>query len=249
MAKRRKTVVAGRLVFETAYTAALPSDTEHVRQAKMKMSSAARRRLNLKAASRQLELLIAANFTPRDLVVTLTYDDEHLPQSRAEAVKNLKKFFRALREARRRQKLPDLKYIYVTESKHEHGRWHHHVILNGTGNDMETIRSLWTYGEQVNIEMLDDTQYRALAEYLAKEPREAGSANGKRMWTPSKGLTRPTVQSDWIDDRATLEPPPGATVLESVTERNEWGEYVYLKYLLPDPKPRRCRPSRRKKNE
>ena len=241
MAKRRKTVVAGRLVFETAYTAALPSDTEHVRQAKMKMSSAARRRLNLKAASRQLELLIAANFTRRD--------DEHLPQSRAEAVKNLKKFFRALREARRRQKLPDLKYIYVTESKHEHGRWHHHVILNGTGNDMETIRSLWTYGEQVNIEMLDDTQYRALAEYLAKEPCEAGSANGKRMWTPSKGLTRPTVQSDWIDDRATLEPPPGATVLESVTERNEWGEYVYLKYLLPDPKPRRCRPSRRKKNE
>ncbi len=63
----------------------------------MKMSSAARRRLNLKAASRQLELLIAANFTRRDLVVTLTYDDEHLPQSRAEAVKNLKKFFRALR--------------------------------------------------------------------------------------------------------------------------------------------------------
>ena len=61
MAKRRKTVVAGRLVFETAYTAALPSDAEHVRQAKMKMSSAARRRLNLKAACRQLELLIAAN--------------------------------------------------------------------------------------------------------------------------------------------------------------------------------------------
>ena len=57
------------------------------------------------------------------------------------------------------------------------------------------------------------------------------------------------MQSDWIDDRATLEPPPGATVLESVTERNEWGEYVYLKYLLPDPKPKRCRPSRRKKNE
>ena len=114
---------------------------------------------------------------------------------------------------------------------------------------METIRSLWAYGEQVNIEPLDDTQYRALAEYLAKEPREAGSSNGKRMWTPSRGLKRPEITSDWIDDRATLEPPPGATVLESVTERNEWGEYVYLKYLLPDPKPRRCRPSRRRKRE
>ena len=231
MAKRRKTVVAGRLVFETAYPAALPSDAEHVRQAKTKMSSAARRRLNLKAACRQLELLIAANFDRRDLVVTLTYDDEHLPQSRAEAVKNLKKFFRALRGVRRRQGLPELKYIYVTEGKHEHGRWHHHLILNGTGNDMETIRSLWVYGEQVNIEPLDDTQYRALAEYLAR------------------GLKRPEITSDWIDDRATLEPPPGATVLESVTERNEWGEYVYLKYLLPDPKPRRCRPSRRRKRE
>ena len=206
MAKRRKTVVAGRLVFETAYPAALPSDAEHVRQAKTKMSSAARRRLNLKAACRQLELLIAANFDRRDLVVALTYDDAHLPQSRAEAVKNLKKFFRALRGVRRRQGLPELKYIYVTE-------------------------------------------YRALAEYLAKEPREAGSSNGKRRWTPSRGLKRPEITSDWIDDRATLEPPPGATVLESVTERNEWGEYVYLKYLLPDPKPRRCRPSRRRKRE
>lgn len=247
--KRRKTVRAGRLVMETAYTAALPSDAEHIRQAKTKMSSAARRRLNLKAACRQFELLIAANFDRRDLVVTLTYDDDHLPETRAEAVKCLKKFIRALRQVRKRQGLPTLKYIYVTESKHEHGRWHHHLILNGTGNDMETIRSLWIYGEQVNIDILDDTQYRALAEYFAKEPREAGTSNGKRMWTPSKGLTRPAVQSDWIDDRTTLEPPPGATILESITERNEWGEYVYLKYLLPDPKPRRCRPSRRKKTE
>ena len=174
MAKRRKTVVAGRLVFETAYPAALPSDAEHVRQAKTKMSSAARRRLNLKAACRQLELLIAANFDRRDLVVTLTYDDAHLPQSRAEAVKNLKRFFRALRGVRRRQGLPELKYIYVTEGKHEHGRWHHHLILNGTGNDMETIRSLWAYGEQVNIEPLDDTQYRALAEYQHRSRRFGG---------------------------------------------------------------------------
>ena len=28
-----------------------------------------------------------------------------------------------------------------------------------------------------------------------------------------------------------------------------YNEKGYLKYLLPDPKPRRCRPSRRKKNE
>ena len=246
MAKRRKQIIAGRLVSELAYTVAYPHDPEHVRQEKRKMSTKARQRQNIKAACKALEMLIAANFTARDLVLTLTYRNKDLPDSRKDAVGNLKKLFRDLR-AYRKARGQELKYIYVTESKHEKGRLHHHVVINSTGADLDVIKSLWRWGDDIEMDYVDTRQYRALAEYLAKEPKEAGARNGKRMWTPSKNLARPIQKCDWIDDRVTLEPPPGATVLESSSERNEFGEYVYLKYLLPEIKPRPCRTSRRRR--
>lgn len=210
------------------------------------MSTKARQRQNIKAACKALELLIAANFTARDLVLTLTYRNKDLPDSRKDAVGNLKKLFRDLR-AHRKARGQELKYIYVTESKHEKGRLHHHVIINSTGADLDVIKSLWRWGDDIEMDYVDTRQYRALAEYLAKEPKEVGARNGKRMWTPSKNLARPIQKCDWIDDRVTLEPPPGATVLESSSERNEFGEYVYLKYMLPEIKPRPCRTSRRRR--
>lgn len=246
MAKRRKQIIAGRLVSELAYTVAYPHDPEHVRQEKRKMSTKARQRQNIKAACKALELLIAANFTARDLVLTLTYRNKDLPDSRKAAVGNLKKFFRDLR-AHRKARGQELKYIYVTESKHEKGRLHHHVVINSTGADLDVIKSLWRWGDDIEMDYVDTPQYRALAEYLSKEPKEAGARNSKRMWTPSKNLARPIQKCDWIDDRVTLEPPPGATVLESSSERNEFGEYVYLKYMLPEIKPRPCRTSRRRR--
>lgn len=246
MAKRRKQIIAGRLVSECAYTVAYPHDPEHVRQEKRKMSTKARQRQNIKAACKSLEMLLAANFSMRDIVLTLTYRDEDLPHSREDAVKCLKKFFRDLRQHRKKRG-EELKYIYVTESRHEQGRFHHHVVLNSTGADLDVIKSLWRWGDDIEMDYVDTRQYRALAEYLAKEPKEAGTQNGKRMWTPSKNLQRPIQKTDWIDDRVTLEPPPGATVLEFSSERNEFGEYVYLKYMLPEIKPRPCRSSRRKR--
>ena len=248
MAKRHKMIIAGRLVSEIAYSVAHPRDPEHVRQAKTKMSTKARQKQNLKAACRALELLLAANFTGRDLVLTLTYRDADLPEDRTAAVRCLRRFFRDLRAARKKQG-QELKYLYVTESKHERGRLHHHVVMNATGRDLEVIRSLWRWGDDIEMRPVEVWHYQALAEYLAKEPKEAGTSNGKRMWTPSRNLKRPEQKCGWLDERMTLSPPPGALVLESSSERNEFGEYVYLKYLLPEPAPRPCRPARRKINK
>ena len=199
MAKRRKQIIAGRLVSECAYTVAYPHDPEHVRQEKRKMSTKARQRQNIKAACKSLEMLLAANFSMRDIVLTLTYRDEDLPHSREDAVKCLKKFFRDLRQHRKKRG-EELKYIYVTESRHEQGRFHHHIVLNSTGADLDVIKSLWRWGDDIEMDYVDTRQYRALAEYLAKEPKEAGTQNGKRMWTPSKNLQRPIQKTDWIDD-------------------------------------------------
>ena len=68
-----------------------------------------------------------------------------------------------------------------------------------------------------------------------------------RSWSASQGLAKPREINEWIDDATTLTPPPGVTVLDGGGKRNEFGEFIYLKYLLPLEKPRKTRPPRRGK--
>lgn len=243
MAKRRKVIRAGRIVYATISSMAHPSDPDHVRSAKEKCSTAARQRLNMKKSWQKLELLLSTNFDRHDLHVVLTYRDADLPPGRAAALIKLRKFLRQLRDARRRQGLP-LRYVYITEGLHGDKRLHHHLVINGTGRDLELLRSLWIWGDDIHLEALDTyAGYEALAKYLTKEPRDAGAPNGKRCWTPSLNLKRPEVDASWVPDDVTLCAPPGAVVLDSDSIRNEYGEFTYIKYMLPDkPHKKKSRP-------
>lgn len=239
--KRRKTIRAGRLVHDCAYTMLYPSDAPRVRREKRKCSSAARQRMNMKRAAQKLELLLAANFNQRDLVLSLDYDDEHLPETRQEAAQKLRKFLRQLR-AHRRKRGEDLKYIYITEGLHGGQRVHHHLVVNGTGADLEILRSLWVYGGVDLAQFSLRDGYFALAEYLTKEPRNGDrTRNGERCWTPSMNLAKPETESSLLPDGLTLSVPPGAVVLDSDSIRNEFGEFIYLKYLLPEVPERRTK--------
>lgn len=186
MAKRLKTITAGRLVVVGCYTIPTPRSTERERKALREISSAAQMTINANRSWQRLELLLAANFGRRDLHVVLTYDDEHLPANRQAAVQRVRKMLPQLR-AVRKSRGQELKYIYVTEQlSSEGGRLHHHMVVNGTGADLDVLRSLWPYGE-VELETLDTWQgYEALAKYLTKEPRELGIL-----------LTKGTVKQDW----------------------------------------------------
>ena len=82
MKKRKKVIEAGTLRIAAAYTPPAPCDPEHIRAAKSRATTAARKALNLKAAYRRLELLLEANFTPADFMVTLTYRPKDLPPTR-----------------------------------------------------------------------------------------------------------------------------------------------------------------------
>lgn len=235
MAKRIKTITAGRLVVVGCYTIPTPRSSDRERRALREISSAAQERMNLKRSWQKLEVLLAANFTRHDLHLVFTYDDEHLPPDRAEAVKRLKKMIVQLR-AYRRARDQETRYIYVTEQlSAEGGRLHHHMILNGTGEDLEAVRSLWPYGE-VELEPLDLWEgYEALAKYLTKEPRECGKPEtGARTWAASIGLKKPIVESEVVRDHLTIAPPPGAIILSSPPPiRNEFGEFTTIKYYLP----------------
>ena len=78
--KRLKKQMAGRLVRAVCYTQVLATDAPRARAEKAKCSTAARRKLNYRFAYQKLQMQLAANFTRRDLYVTLTYDDAHLPR-------------------------------------------------------------------------------------------------------------------------------------------------------------------------
>lgn len=247
MAKRKKTITAGNLVLATLASMPLPRDPEYVRAEKSRCMSAARARLNLKHSCQKLELLLAANFTSNDYYITLTYEDQHLPSSRPAAKKLLTKFITRLR-AHRRARNQTLKYIYVTEGMHGNKRVHHHIVINGY-NDIDDIISLWSQGAVKHMH-IDPRQFSDLARYLTKEPRDGIPQNGKRCWTPSINLSKPTAQSEIVADDLSLVAPKGAIILERVENQTEFGEFVYLKYFLPGPTPRPlCRPSKQYKPE
>ncbi len=240
--KRMITVLAGRLFFGVCYTQARAYDPPQVRAAKSKVSSEARRKVNLRRAWQKLMLLLAANFDTSALVVTLTYDDEHLPGSRKEALAKIGKYLTLLRREFRREGR-ELRYVYCTEHKHGDGRWHHHLVVPAAS--FELIRSLWAYGSDINIETVDAYGYEELAKYLTKEAREEGAPVGARSWSCSRNLERPVHESVLVEDYVSLAPPPGAVVLGRDSKVNEWGAFEYLSCLLPAEAPvRRARPPR-----
>lgn len=230
MAKFKKIIVAGPLVIETVYPAPNPRDSMGVRQGKKALSSEAQQRMNLKYAYQKLELEIAANFGVRDLYATFTYDDAHLPGSRKEANARMQAFWKRLRAARK-AKGQELRYIYVTEHKHGDGRWHHHVLINATGDDYSLIRELWGQGgiEFIQIQINRDKNFETLARYLCKEQRDKV---GQRLWSGSRNLRKPERECFRVPNDTPLTPPKDAMVLTDTGDvRTAYGHFRYIKYL------------------
>lgn len=250
MAKFKRIIVAGPLVIEAVYPAPNPRDSLGVRCGKKALSSEAQKRMNLKYAYQRLELEIAANFGARDLYATLTYDDAHLPGSRQDAAARIQAFWRRLRLARK-AKGQELRYIYVTEHKHGDGRWHHHVLINATGDDYALIRKLWGQGgiEFRPIRISRDKNFETLARYLCKEQRDK---LGQRLWSGSRNLRKPEKECSRVPNDTPLAPPKGAMVLTDTGDvTTAYGHYRYIKYLgagwisTDKPKARRRRRTRR----
>lgn len=245
MAKMLKTIVAGPLVLQTIYPVISVKDPDGVRAGKRNLSSEAQVRMNLKYAHQKLELEMAANFRKGDIVATLTYDDDHLPRSRREAMRRAQRFWRKLRA--KRGIAVDLLYIYVTEHKHGDGRWHHHALINSTGDDYAVILSSWGYGmvDMHPFRVDREKNFETLARYFCKEQRDMV---GQRLWSCSRNLKKPEPDSRRVGNDEELTVPEGATVLMDTGDvRTAYGHYRFVKYLAKGwttgsaPKPRRKR--------
>ncbi len=244
--KRLKTIKAGRLVFAVCYTQPLSSDGKKAREAKTKCSSAARQALNFRAAWQKLRLLLCCNFNAGDFWVTLSYPDDFLPKNRKAAKIIVQKYIDRLRECRKGQG-DILKYVYNTEELGEDGkpgRLHHHLIINSglIKNDFEMLNALWCFGTaNVEIRQLGEHElysddFLELAQYMCKERNpEAKTYNvGDKCWCSSRNLKRPEETSELVEDNVTVTAPPGAMILDRDNKCNEFGQFDYIVYLLPE---------------
>ncbi len=244
--KTRKIITAGPLVVEAIYPRGSAHDSPRTRAGKRKLSSEAQKRLNAKHSYQKLELLLAANFGPGDWVVTFTYDEEHLPGSRAQAVARLKELRRRLAR-QRREHGQELRMVWNTENVFELGRWHHHAVINSCSEDFALLRELWPWGTNIEIRKLQidrDHSFEALARYLCKEQRERP---GLRSWRYTRSCRQPEVETMPVPDDTPLQPPKGATVYEDARHANEFGSWRVVKYLLPDWRRTIRRPKRRRR--
>lgn len=254
MGKILKQIHSGRLVTAVVYTTPTSGDTPKQRAQKQKASTAARERLNARTSFQKLERVLADNFDNGDLFVTLTYEPKHLPEDKGKAVRRLRTFLSKLRAARKTRG-QTLRYIYVTEGCNPGGRLHHHLVLNGTGDDLEEIKALWRYGENVEVRRLTfdrEYTYEDLASYLTKEPRKWGNPRvGERTWTPSLGLARSEPETVEVPESVTLAAPPEAiAVSKDGPHQNGWGEWCWIKYLLPyNPARRKPKAKRRRRKK
>lgn len=240
MAKWKKIIVAGSLVMETVYPRINSTDCLKVRGAKRKLSSEAQQRMNLKYSWQKLEFLLAANFVPGDLVCTFTYDDEHLPFNRKEAENKLK-YFRSKLSAVRKKNKKALVMFWNTEHKHGEGRWHHHCVINSTGDDYEQIFRAWGQGgiEITKLKVDKDKNYESLARYMCKEDRDK---LGQRAWSYTRNAKKPECETFRVPDDTPLQPPKGSMIIQEAAEHNNYGSYRFVKYLAAGwqqrPKPK-----------
>lgn len=230
--KRRKTIRAGRLVWDITYTVPRPNATKQERKRIREVTEEQIQRTNANTAQRKLEMLMATNFDEGDLVLTVTYRDADLPDSADVTRKHLGKVFAQIRAYRKARGLPDLKYIYVLEGRHGDHRPHAHIIINAAGGDLELMRSLWIWGDDIQLNYIRERGYDGWAGYLTKERREA-SLNGKKQFVGSRNLDRPVTTYAWVDDGTTVDAPPGAQVLDEGGGRNEIASCRFVKYLMP----------------
>lgn len=236
MAKeRRKIIIAGRMWMAVQYSTIHTQNQAAKREARLQISTPARESLNAKLSWQKLMLVLAANFTRRDLVVTLTYRDGCLPLHREDANRILSNFIKALRNDRRARGIPAV-YVRITEGYHSGGRLHHHLIINSTGEDFDLIRQLWhKHGDNVGFEQFGLDGPERWAKYLTKEPREKGRRHvGDRTWTTSRGMKKPETYYCYVSENEALLPPKGSKITDKTECSNSYGRFCHMMALLPE---------------
>ena len=162
------------------------------RSKRKKPTSEVQQRLNRRHATDNLRRLLHTNFTASDLFATLTFNEDSLPDTIAEAQRHIQNFLR--RAKRKYSKMGiDLKYIYVLEYGEKHHRLHAHLVIS-EGLSRDELSALWGQGT-VSADRLrfEADGLTALAVYLTKGKVDEGDRLTFKRWSGSRNLEQPTI--------------------------------------------------------
>lgn len=162
------------------------------RSKRKKPTSEVQQRLNRRHATDNLRRLLHTNFTASDLFATVTFNEDSLPDTIAEAQRHIQNFLR--RAKRKYSKMGiDLKYIYVLEYGEKHHRLHAHLVIS-EGLSRDELSALWGMGT-VSTEDLrfERDGLTALAVYLTKGGEAEGNRTTFKRWSGSRNLEKPII--------------------------------------------------------
>lgn len=162
--------------------------------------------LNIKESRLKLTRLINTNFSNNDTFIRLSYRKQLTDET---ALREFKKFMRRLRYYIKKNNLPELKYVAVTEKGK--GKVHHHIVMNFT--DINKIRNIWDNGGVYSVNLWSE-DYEGLAMYITKETIR--NEHGKR-WRQSRNLAQPIIEVQELkhDPKGMPRVPKGHKLVES----------------------------------
>jgi hypothetical protein len=182
---RVKTIKSGKMLESEIYPL-WKNRSEATRAKKEIESRKVQKNLNDKNAKKNIIRKINTNFTDEDLAIDLTYKGS--PPDEEQARKDIQNYIRRVREYRRKNGLPELKYIYVIEfdTDGKKKRVHHHMLMNSM--DRDVAEKLWGKG-YANARRLQPNEFglEGIARYITKDPK------GTKRWCASRNLQEPKI--------------------------------------------------------
>lgn len=215
-----------------------PPDEPALRRPRARATPEELRAANLRRSWKELEMRIAANFTPgRDIVGCVTFDPAHDPRDRLHAQAKFYYYRSKINKVRLAQGLPRLKAVWgvevLTSKRH---LWHVHFVVDSVGRDYDMLRACWPYGSDCEFDTLQldpDCGLTKIAKYLSKEPREVQdwkSRAGLHGWSSTRNCVRPTVEVIRVPGDYQLRAPGGCAVFLDETRGGEFGEIREIEY-------------------
>lgn len=244
---REKNIISGRMYEAEFYPVFENGKRVPEKNKRCGISSKEQQNLNDKNARKKIVRLVNTNFGENDIVIHGTYRDDEMPESEEACRRDIQNYIRRIKRYRKRAQLPEMKYIYVIESKVSKKtglvRFHFHMITNQI--DRDTAEKMWKHGDWTNADRLQPNEKgcEALAKYLVKNPE------GKKRWAQSKNLKKPKIPkpkdgkiskrflsklaTERIDDAAYWERRyKGYKFVEANAVFNSFNGYWYLSIVM-----------------
>ncbi len=170
------------------------------RRTKTRASPPKVKKMNDKYSARYFQWLFFNNFEVGDYHLSLTFDDDHLPDTFDEGKREVDNFIKRLRRIYQKNDV-ELKYLMVYEGRHSKSRLHWHLILNGGKTiDRDAIEDIWKlgYANADRLRLQGEKSFQKLSGYLMKEQED--SEKNERSWSSSLNLLRPEKNPSIVTD-------------------------------------------------